>query len=121
MVFKNQAVEQERARTEEYYIEALKGHVDGPLTRDESYGRYSPLYVRYLKNAGMLDCYFDYRTMEEMVFITDLGRKILYLHDADEKLKDLRDILMSGGPRHGKEYEDAVRKAASVIPDRAWT
>lgn len=103
---------------EEAYIEVLKGHDKGPIPKGESYSRYTELRVRYLKNIGLLDCYFDYGTMSEMIYTTGMGRRYISLYEDELKAKDLCDIILSGAPRKGKRYEDAVRKAASILPYR---
>lgn len=103
---------------DEAYIEVLRGHVNGPVPKVESYSRYTELRVRYLKNIGLLDCYFDYASMSEMIYTTEMGRRYISLFEDEQKAKDLCDIIRSGDTREGKRYEDAVRKAASILPYR---
>ena len=70
----------------------LKDH-DVPQSRDHSYKRYSAYNIRYLKNVGLLDCYYDYGSNQDMIFTTGFGKRYIELHDGNADLDELRDIV----------------------------
>ena len=95
-------------------VRILKDHLD-PRTRSESYSIYSKDAVHYLKNVGLLDCYFDYSSGSDMIFTTDMGKRYVELQDDNAQLDDLRDIVMSSKDfSKDRNYRDAVRKAVAV-------
>ena len=92
-------------------IDVLKGHYT-PLSRDESYLKYTEERVRFLKNVGLLDCFFDYETHVDMIFTTDKGKRRVASCERDLRLKDLRDLIVyENGGRDKKRYRAAVKKA----------
>lgn len=95
-------------------VRILKGHMN-PRTHFESYSVYSEYAVHYLKNVGLLDCYFDYSTDSDMIFTTDMGRRYVELQDNNAQLDDLRDIVMGRDDfSKDRNYREAVRKAVAV-------
>lgn len=69
--------------------------------------------IRYLKNTGLLDGYFDYGTLEDMVFTTHRGREYIGMHRRSVLLNSLRDILM-GGDTSSDRYRRAVEAVCGI-------
>lgn len=91
----------------------LEGFENTARTRDDSYESFSRSRVRYLKNIGLLDCYFDYETGQDMIFLTDAGKAYLKTYRDEQRLKDLSDYMRSGAPLRGPVFDAALKKAAS--------
>lgn len=94
----------------------LKDH-DVPKSRDHSYNRYSAYNIRYLKNVGLLDCYYDYGSNQDMIFTTGFGKRYIELHDGNADLDELRDIVLVDRDLSSSRYVKAVRKAIGVRTD----
>lgn len=94
-------------------IMILEGFEKAARTRDVSYDMFSRSRIRYLKNIGLLDCYFDYDAGQDMIFLTDAGKAYLKIYRDEQRLKDLSDFMESGAPLHGPVFEAALLKAAS--------
>ena len=91
----------------------LKGHID-PRSYDDSCNGFSDCDIRYLKNVGLLDCYYDYGSNREMVFTTGSGMRYIEIYDGNADLDDLRDIVYVGKDLSSNEYIDAVKKAVGA-------
>lgn len=50
----------------------LEGH-KAPIRYDQSSGMYSEFTIRYLRNIGMLECYYDYHKRCGMIITTKMG------------------------------------------------
>lgn len=98
----------------------LKGRID-PRSYDDSCSEYSDCDIRYPKNVGLLDCYYDYGSNREMVFTTGSGMRYIGIHDGNADLDDLRDIVDVRKDLSGNEYIDAVKKAVGARTDRGAT
>ena len=98
----------------------LKGHID-PRSYDDSCNGFSDCDIRYLKNVGLLDCYYDYGSNREMVFTTGSGMRYIEIYDGNADLDDLRDIVYVGKDLSSNEYIDAVKKAVGARTDRRAT
>ena len=99
---------------DEECIRAIRAHSDGPISRDESYKQYSESKIRYLKNLGLLDCYFDYSTGKDMIFTTDSGRRYLQAYDNNRTLGKLKEYIDSGRELKGEEYRKVLKAAAEI-------
>lgn len=86
-----------------------------PKSRKDSYEDHSESFIRYLKNVGLLDCYYDYVTGKDMIFTTDLGKEYVELQSSNASLDELRDIVLSNRNfSRDKRYRDAVEKAIAI-------
>ena len=94
----------------------LKDH-EVPQSRDNSYKRYSTYNIRYLKNVGLLDCYYDYGSNQDMIFTTGFGKRYIELHDGNADLDELRDIVLVDRDLSSSRYVKAVRKAIGARTD----
>lgn len=101
------------------FIDALLAHAETDIPRQESYDRFGPSRIRYLKNVGLLGCRFDPWTCDEIIFITKSGREYVRIYKNELMLKDIVDYVMSGKPQEGPEFEAALRKAAGPLA-RRW-
>lgn len=102
----------------EPFIRELETFEEADMTRDDAYDKFSERMIRYLKNVGLLDCRYSYEKHTELIFLTDAGREYLDSYRQELKLQDLSDIIASGRPLSGEEFEAALRKASSASLQR---
>lgn len=99
---------------DETIVDILENHIV-PQRCKSSYGRHRASDIRFLKNTGLLDGYFDYDTLKDMVFTTPRGSEYIEMHRRGVVLNNLRDIVLDGDIS-GDTYRMAV-EAVCRIPD----
>lgn len=91
----------------------LEGH-KAPIRYDQSSGMYPEFTIRYLRNIGMLECYYDYHKRCGMIITTKMGLDYLSLFYDIQKVNEMRrisaDADRSDVPRRKK-----ARKASCSI------
>lgn len=61
-----------------------------PTRYGESSGMYPEFTIRYLRNIGMLECYYDYHERCEMIITTQMGLEYLVLYHDIQKANEMR-------------------------------
>lgn len=103
---------------EEHLARALEGHLeDRPA--DESYRAYGGRCVEYLKNAGYLNCYYDYVTDTDMLYITKRGRMV-WVHRSNLNLREMVDYFDRGGRMGTPEYRDILKRGLESGSGPVW-
>ena len=102
-------------RTEEV-VRILRSHIV-PRPSDDSRDGFSYYSIRYLKNVGYLDCYYDYKNDRDMTFTTEAGRRYVELHEGNAALDDLRDIVYVEKDHSSDRYIEAVKRVVGARID----
>ena len=102
------------AMSNEAVVEILKRHLE-PVPREESYRESTESRIRYLKNIGLLDCFYDYSKDMDMIYTTEHGKRFIVLNDCNASLDKLRDIIEEGD-LSSERYREAVADAVRASP-----
>lgn len=98
---------------DELIVKILEKHIV-PQLRETSYDTFKEQNIRYLKNTGLLDCYFDYTTRKDMIFTTAKGKDYIQMYKKSVKLNALRDIVI-GGDTSSENYRKAVEAVSMNV------
>lgn len=99
-------------RTEEV-VRILRSHIV-PRPSDDSRDEFSDYSICYLKNVGLLDCYYDYKSNRDMTFTTEAGRRYVELHDGNAALDGLRDIVYVENDLSSDRYIKAIKRVVGA-------